>query len=261
MSEFVMDRIAGYPLKGWENDTYVPFLDMDTGTRRYPLNVTPAPLEWDIWLNVDSANAQENAQERSAWVQYFPVSTASGGYFMQGACDPNATDPTSWAYYPNCTDANNDVSTGGVVQPTPTNQGLQAKSGDLSVYFKALFESKQDALLFGAYFHNSGAGSYVNYPGNIRDGTSGPYVSIGCDWMNQTNPYSPVSDPLATAEEIARCHPAGTNVTQREYNPMERAFCRDAALSPQAVQFYGPYRSNGNGIILVTVTKAVFDRL
>lgn len=44
VSEFVRDRIVGYPHDGWEEDLHVPFLDMDTNTNKYPLKSAPLPL-------------------------------------------------------------------------------------------------------------------------------------------------------------------------------------------------------------------------
>jgi hypothetical protein len=107
-------------------------------------------------------------------------------------------------------------------------------------------------------FANQGAGSILHYPGNIREGTAPPYVSIGCDWMRTINPFT--NESLGTEEEIARCHPNGTLVPQREYNPLERDFCRNAALQFGNIDWYGPYLSNGYGIPLMFIGKAVFDR-
>jgi hypothetical protein len=184
MSALVEDRIMGYPNLGWEEDRHVPFLDMDSGAREYPLKSSPLPMDWAINNNVNLENAVEHVQERKKWVAYFPpISTASGSYFMQGVCDPEAMHPSSITHHGNCTVASNDPDTGGTVQPTATNKGLYEKAADIAVLLKPLFEMDPEILVAGIYFHNSGAGSQVQFPGNTRDGRISPYTSKGCDWM------------------------------------------------------------------------------
>lgn len=261
--EAVKDRIVGYPYPGWETDRFVPFVDADSERRVYPLNHPPPPMEWNITRNVYPENLVENVQERAPWVELVPsMSTSTGGYFMQGACDPSEKSVSAQTFYPNCTAANNNFETGGIIHPTPTNNGLYEKSGDLSVFLKALWESQKDALMIGIYFHNSGAGSQVLFPGFHWPGTNDTslYTSAGCDWMKTINPYT--GRPLATPEEIARCHPMGALVPQREYNAMERPWCKDFALQPDSVGWYGPYRSldTSSGVVVMTVGKSVFDR-
>jgi len=259
--EAVKDRISGYPYPGWEEDRYVPFFDMDTQTRVYPLEQPPPPLEWDIVPNVNGDNAWEHVQEREPWLgEYGPaVSTASAAYFMQGACDPTQDDPRARTYFPNCTEANNNVTTGGVVQPTQTNRGLYQKSGDLSIFLKALFESQHNALAVGIYFHNSGAGSQVVFPGfHWRGPGHEPYESVGCDWMKEINPNT--GRPIASTEEIARCRPNGTVVPQRQFNAMEQPWCKQFALNPDNVGWYGPYRSFDSGVSIMTIGRSIFDR-
>lgn len=258
--EAVQDRIVGYPYEGWVEDSMVPFVDEFTGTRQYPWQQAPAPMEWQIDININQSNAAEHAQERAPWLLSFPgVTSASASYFQQGACDPSVIDPSSRLYFPNCTDANNDVQTGGVVQPTNTNYGLYLKSGDLSVFMKALWESQYDALVMGIFFHNSGAGSKIMYPGNHRDGSAPPYVSMGCDWMQEINNYT--GEPFGTSEEIARCHPAGTLVPQREFNAMEKPWAREMALNPHRVVWYGPFLLDGSGTPTMIVGKSIFDQM
>jgi hypothetical protein len=63
-----------------------------------------------------------------------------------------------------------------------------------------------------------------------------------------------------TTEEIARCRPNGTKVAQRDYNPLERPWFRDAALS-SSVSWHGPYFSNDDSkLTLLTVASGIFDR-
>ena len=64
---------------------------------------------------------------------------------MQGQCDPNVTNasnPQTW--YPNCTADNNNATTGGVVQPTSTNDRIIQRSSDLSFILKPVYESTGD---------------------------------------------------------------------------------------------------------------------
>ena len=263
MVEGVQDRIVGYPQPGWEQDAYVPFFDMlsDARSRKYPLNMPPPPLDWNISNFAQKSTAQEHIQERYINVSsgYLQRATfASASYFFQGACDPDETDPSSHLYYPGCSDANNDVTTGGTVQPTAENYYLWQKAGDLQVFMKPLYEAQMDALYVTVGFFNDGAGSLLFFPGHHIFGASQPYESQGCDWMRQTNPHT--GKPFASEDSIARCHPAGTLVTQREYNPMEQEWCQLFALSDR-LQWYGPFYSKSIDEPALMVGKGVFDRL
>jgi hypothetical protein len=184
MAELVRDRIVGYPEAGWEEDMYVPFVDNETGTNKYPLRAKPLRMDFEIEQNINEENAFEHVQERSYWLRILPPgSSANASFFMQGVCDPAETNPKALTYYENCTVANNDVETGGVLQPTSTSKGLYEKAAELGILLKPLFESQAEIILAGVYFTNSGAGSYVQYPGNVRNSSWSPYISSGCDWM------------------------------------------------------------------------------
>jgi hypothetical protein len=184
--ELVQDRIVGYPEPGWENDTYIPFRDHDTGTNIYPLKARPLPMDFEIYQHTNSTRAREDVQERVEWItsgKLPPSSTGNASYFIQGMCDPHESDSEARTYYPNCTEANNDMSSGGVVQPTRTNKALYEKSAEIGVLLKPLFESHAELFLIGVYYVNSGAGAAVYFPGNVREGQLAPYTSMGCDWM------------------------------------------------------------------------------
>lgn len=135
------DRFAGYPTTS--DDSLMPFFDILSGTNVYPLKNDPLPLEWDFRHtsneggNVNGNNFAEHVQHRWEWYKYnWRLSTMSAAFAMQGTCDPCATDPDVMEYYPNCTDANNDVATGGVVAPNPTNAQVYRKAADLSPFLK-----------------------------------------------------------------------------------------------------------------------------
>lgn len=258
--EAVKDRIVGYPYSGWQNDSFVPFFDTETQTRMYPLAQPPPPMEWNITPNVDVLNVKEHDPEREPWLELFPeITTATGAYFMQGSCDPSVTDPKRKTYYPNCTEENNNMETGGIIQPTETNKWLYEKSGDLSVFLKVIWESQHDALTAGIYFHNSGAGSQVVFPGYYWPGQEQPpYVSQGCDWMKEINPHT--GSPYATNDDFLKCHPKGTLVPQREYNPAERPWYQAMVSNPDELVWYGPYISFDHGAVIITVGKTIFDR-
>jgi hypothetical protein len=214
--EIVQDRIVNYPFDGWEEDLYVPFRDMDSGTNKYPLKSPLLPLDWEVVANVNESNLDEHFQERAKWAEsFFPVSSLPS-YFFQGVCDPKETNVSSHHYYKNCTDANNDWRTGGVVAPTRSSKGLYEKAEDIGILLKPIFEAHEDLFLIGVYFRNSGAGSFVQYPGpsTTWGALSRQYVSAGCDWMRNINPHN--GRPFGTDEEIARCRPNGTVVDHRE---------------------------------------------
>jgi hypothetical protein len=277
--EAVQDRIVGYPSEpGWETDAYVPFLDMDTDQnpgqpqrRAYPLKVPPPPLDWERSHNINPQNAREHLQERVDLVSeayLFHSSTASASYFMQGTCNPDITDPTADAYYPNCTADNNNVTTGGVVRPTKTNYELWRRSGDLGVFLKPLFESQSDALYFMVAFFNEGAGSVLSFPGSPINGTWEPYESTGCEWMNEINMHT--GRPFGTQDMIDNCRPKGTKVPYRLFNAMEQGWCERLALSYDPnhrrshsgrIQWFGPLLVRGVRDPVMLVGKSIFDQL
>jgi hypothetical protein len=189
--------------------------------------------------------------------RFSAVSTASAAYFIQGSCDPRAKHGSP-GYLENCTDANNDIKTGGRIQPTIVNEWLHEKASDLGVLLKPIFEAESDAILVGIYFVNMGAGATVHFPGFIRHRHGDSYESQGCDWMRQMNPHT--GEPFGRDEEIARCHPNGTIVPQHKYNPNERAWFRDCVLQSENVRWFGPYGSSVDGIPSITVSRSIFDR-
>ena len=246
LHDVTSDRFVGYPNS--TDDSQTPFYDTSSRTNVYPIREPPLPLDWDFHStneekgNVNDDNFSEHVQNR--WRLYkrsHPrISTSSAYYFMQGSCDPRITNTSSMVYYENCTNANNDLSTGGVVAPSNANQHIARKGADLGPVLKALFEYHQSLKAIGLYFANRGAGAVVHFPHYEIDGT-GFYESVGCDWMRADNPLDPSLGPIGTEEEIALCHPEGTSVSSRKYNPLERGWCRDQALNPYRIQSNGPY--------------------
>jgi hypothetical protein len=215
-SQMVQDRIVNYPFQGWEEDEFVPFLDMESGKRMYPLKSPFLPMDWQVVNNVNESNVQEHLQERSEYAtEILPLSSVPS-YFVQGACNPNEFNKTAKFHYANCTDANNDWRTGGIVRPTSVHAGIYEKAADLGVLLKLLYEAQDDLFVAGIFFKNAGAGSVLLYPGPSETwgAMAHGYVSDGCDWMREINPHS--GKPFGTEDEIARCHPAGTVVKPRE---------------------------------------------
>lgn len=180
MTEIVQDRIVGYPEPGWEDDTYVPFLDKETGRNKYPLKSPFLRMDWDIERNINMSNIIENLQERGPGLTNFAFFLSSRpSYFMQGVCDPSEIDASAPTFFENCTSANNDYVTGGVIAPTPTSKGLYEKAADIGILLKPLFEAAPDVSSVGVYFYNSGAGSMVQYPGNVAGVAWNAYISEG----------------------------------------------------------------------------------
>eukprot|EP00957_Ditylum_brightwellii_P096650 7361213-Ditylum_brightwellii.AAC.1 len=192
----------GYPNHdGYKDDTAVPFFDTDTQRNMYPLNSPPLPLDWQIDPNVNDANHQEHVQDRWSWYGEDPiVSTRSAAYVMQGVCDPDVMNPSHPTYFANCSGANNDIDTGGAVTPSPTNKLIARKAADLSFLLKSIYEQHQSIRDVGVFFANSGAGSLLYFP-HFRLSSNGSYISSGCKWMSQPNPYDD-SRPIASDEEI-----------------------------------------------------------
>ncbi|CAB9525401.1 expressed unknown protein (Partial), partial [Seminavis robusta] len=264
--EATRDRFAGYPT--YEDDSKVPFFDMISQTGRYPIRGPPLPLDWHITTtggNVNATTAQEHVQSRYQWYQQdAPLSTENAVFFMQGACHPNATLGDS-TYWQDCSDANNDVSTGGKLTPTTTAQQIYTKSADLAPLLKSLYEFYLDVKEIGIYFFNSGAGAVMVFP-HYALNTSTSYQSIGCDWLLAPHPYDR-SRRIGSLQDHVRCessgvHVDGTVVSTRLYSPMDRAWCRNQAMRPDDIISYGPYQSAWHERDwLMSIGRPVYDRV
>ena len=263
--ETVQDRIVGYPdLEGWEEGNHVPFMDQITQQPKYPLNMPPAPLDWTITNHVLSknnniTNLEEHFPNRQEYLSADTVSTSFGSYHMQGSCNP---DPESYFFREGCSDASNNLTTGGSIQPTSTHWGLYQTTGDLTVFMKPLFEIQTEAVNIKIHFVNQGAGATLQYPATTSippSSNHSGYTSHGCDWMEQINPRN--GKPYGTKEDIARCHKAGTVVPSREYNPMEEPWVSQILRQPDQVRRYGPIQKTENCTTIIKAIKAVFDRL
>ena len=254
--QLVLDRFEGYPEP---TDKNIPFRDMESGENIYPIVGPDLPLDWNLTADVTRENGDEHTQTRYEWYGR-AFSTFSAMFHMQGTCDTSVTDPEDATYFEGCSDANNDISTGGIVVPSNLTTMIHRKSQDLTPAIKALYESNQDIRDLGLYFANGGAGASFNFPAFSVNGNSS-YVSIGCDWMNTPNPYDPTRT-IGTPDQVSRCRPDGTRVPSRVYNPLERAWCRDQALQPDRFIMSGPYVDAWSqaDTWLFTIGKAVYDR-
>jgi hypothetical protein len=263
LTEIARDRIVGYPNEGWEEDRHVPFEDMESSQKKYPLYTKLLPRDWESAsnLNWDATNLAEHVQEREEVMKDFTgyYNSHSAFFAFQGNCDPSETDPEAPTFLENCTQANNDASLGGVLRPTETLAGLEQKAADIAVFQKIIYEIESTAQAVLVYFHNSGAGAFTQYPSSTLNATL-TYMSSGCDWMRTTNPYT--GRPFATSEEIAKCHPAGDLVPLREYNPMNQPIVADQALHPGETRIFGPYLDSAFGQSWqLSIGQAIFDRM
>jgi hypothetical protein len=263
--EVVRDRIVGYPNDGWEDDSNVPFVDLDTGIRAYPLKADLLPRDWMIEPNLRTNDIDvlwEHLQERfnddgmKELIQLW--NTESSMFVFQGVCDPNLTDPTQIGYYPFCTEENNDASLGGKINPTTTLAPLEQKAADIGIFLKAIYEAQPLALNIGVVFANSGAGAMVLFP-SFKAVPGLEYTSEGCEWMRESNTLT--GRPLGTEEEMNRCTPKGTRQTTRQYNGLEREWCADQALHPGETRIFGPYAPVSELSWRLTIGRAVFDRM
>lgn len=230
MVEAAKDRFSGYPTA--DDDSLAPFFDTLSQKNDYPIKNKLLPLDWDFkhtpdgMGNVNNESFAEHVQDR--WSKgYFVtnprLSTVHATYTFRGTCDPRA-NPGDMTFVANCTDANNDIDTGGVFAPTPTNELVHRKASDLSPFMRGLFESQYDIKQLGYYFSNGGAGSSSFFP-HYELNSANSYISNGCEWMKATNPIDPTLGPIATDEEIARCHPEGTG-TYLFYLPINNFITR-----------------------------------
>mmetsp|Transcript_3599 Transcript_3599/g.7179 ORF Transcript_3599/g.7179 Transcript_3599/m.7179 type:complete len:1732 (-) Transcript_3599:138-5333(-) len=250
-----LDRFAGYPS---ETDEKLPFRN-ENGQGVYPL-VGPLPLlDSSIERQVTEENFREHVQTRKDWYGGTPVSTATAMFHIQGNCNISETDPLSPTYHSPCTEANNDIRTGGIVNPSNKTELIHRKGADLVPLLKALYEYNQDVRDLGIYFGNDGSGAVINYPAFSLQG-SNSYVSIGCDWLNERNPYDP-SRTIGTPDMIQKCVTNGTLAFSRTYNPLERKWFRDLALNPEKVVMEGPSLDAFlSGAWLLNLGRAVYDR-
>ena len=272
MGELVLDRIVGYPEEGWEDDKHVPFSDMDSEERNmfsgeimeknvYPIRAEAVPLDWRINIDITEENAANVAPGRENWLDLVKhiATYSTGAFFFQGACDPAMKSPTWVTYYPNCTEANNDLATGGIIRPSNKVQGLYRKSAEIGLLLRPLFEASSDVFSIGIHYFNDGAGASMNYPGHLHNGLSVTYNSTGCEWMRNLNPRT--GRPYGTEEQISKCHPKGEMVWGREYNPNEREWFQHFVLNGKgSTVWYGPYSFGGADIVRLSVGKALYDR-
>ena len=266
LGELTKERFAGYPdAPGYLEDTNVPFPDMHDDTKNvYPIKADHLlPIDWQIPPNVNASNVEEHVHSHDR-LRYYTngVSSADAVIHFQGSCDPSANnDSGSPRYYPNCTDAlNNNITSGGTVQPTQTFRLLHERASDYaSPLLKALYEYHINVKALGIYFANDGAGASIKYPGQPFDGTT-QYESVGCDWLLQPNPYNS-SKTIGTVQQVARCHAAGEMVNTRDHNPLEKGWCRDQALNPDQMIAFGPFNGTHNqNLRLMNFGKAMYDQ-
>ena len=276
--ETTRDRYAGYPNvqrngRTTNFDQYVPFTDYYTKERRYPIQGPRLLLDWETSFEVDQNTSNRNSTSPPQIVD----TTQSGVYGMQGMCDPENDDPTSETYYPNCSADNNNILTGGSVQPTVRNKMIYDKARDIVPLLKSLYEYHHDTVHdLGVYFKNDGAGSFVSYPHSQLNASS-TYISEGCDWMVETlNPLKREKlinnssiiyniPTIGTYDEAQRCHKKGTVVSARDYNALERRWCqKQAVANPKTtgMLLHGPFIDAwDNNRKLVSVGRAVYDRV
>jgi hypothetical protein len=258
MAEATRDRIVGYPLDGWDDDRYIPFMDTISGRNKYPIKSQLLPQDWNIQVNVNMSNYEEHVQDRYAWYERTNISTVHAAYRFQGNCNPDATVGDR-DFFERCTAANNNATSGGVLFPTKTNAGLSRKAADLSVFLKPLYEAHPDIRTLGIFFANEGAGSSVVFPGTTVNGTS-EYTSLGCEAsLSQINQLT--GQPFLSQPERDKCHPTGSKVPARAYNPLERMWCQNQIIEEGKTTIVGPYLDAFvANLWLVTFGQAVFDR-
>lgn len=274
--EAVRDRIVGYPTEeGWEEGRHVPFRDYyyasggddDTGQEfKYPLSQPPVPLDWSVQREETSS---EFSDLRISAYPDILLSTQSAAYHFPGTCDVSSNTASL-----ECTERNNNVTTGGIF-PSTTHEGLYRATGDISVFMKPLYEADPELLQLQVVFYNSGAGSTLKFPAGPVAPLQQTYVSRGCDWITDLeNPYTGM--PYGSAEEAKKCRAPGA-VESRYYNPMETGTAEfiltnnNNGPSPvktptssddqsNRIAWEGPLFASDNTTTILRAGKAIYDR-
>ena len=249
LQQVTNDRFRGYPhAPGYANDTLTPFSYPNT-TSRYPIQPGFIPFDGQLPpTTIDASNAVEHLRQVRVKTYRTPeslrINTDTASLFVAGLCGRSGVCHNSTTKA-NATD-------------TPTFASIHERASDYATpLLKSLYEYHGDAQFVGIYFANDGAGAPVTFPGFYLPDES-TYTSIGCDWMNAPNPYDP-DRPIATPQQIARCHTADTVVSTRNYNPLERAWCREQALHPFGLQAVGPYQDAFFNEMIMTFGQAMYD--
>jgi hypothetical protein len=267
IEEAFQDRFQGYPNSIVGEDNSVPFRDIVTGRNIYPIVGDPMFLDWQVPADVTQDNYLEHVTNPLRWEHFLSkqpaVSTKSAVFYYQGSsCDPNATEDSEndLLYWPNCTAANHNITTGGVIHPVPTLGPIYRGSNDLLPLFKAIYEVTPDIQDLGLYFASMGAGASFFFPAYPRTIKDSYYTSVGCDWMATPNPIDPSLGPIGKPVEISRCHKKGESVSSTLYNPLERGWCRDQALNPHKTQVDAISDAFNGQDWLLSVGRAIYDR-
>jgi hypothetical protein len=252
--DVIQDRFEGYPNP---SDDKVPFFDMETSTNIYPIIGEPMPIRWDVQNNTNEDNYEEFVDSRWKYFKNISVDTTNAGFSFQGSCDPSETNSSGLSYGPNCTDANNNIQTGGIVAPSEVTEMYHRKGSDLVPILRALFETREQVREIHISFLNNGAGATIVYPQYARNHQLN-YISDGCEWLLLQNPKK---KRTAIGNEIMlqNCHKKNETVSNFQYNAMERNWCKKQALSPNLVHMETVVDTQTNEY-LVQIGKSIYDR-
>lgn len=273
LNHIFQERLRGYP--HYDNDNnhqadQTPFLNYFTQNYSYPLQAKSLlPLNVDIVGNIlldtlpnettadfQKRRIQHVRQHRIDWYNdTLNFTTATAVVMGQGFCHPRINAGCIPSIH-------NNISSGGSVQPTTTFAKLHERISDFGTpVFKSIYEYYTDVKSIAVGLVNDGAGMTVVYPGFLINATAkDTYTSGGCEWMARPNPLDP-SRPMGTPEQIARCHPKGTQVPTSEFNPLERGWCQRVAFSPNLIRGYGPYPDAFSGDFHMTFGQGIYDSI
>ena len=252
--DVIQDRFEGYPNP---SDDKVPFFDMETNTNIYPIIGEPMPIRWDVQSNTNEDNYEEFVDSRWKYFKNISVDTTNAGFSFQGSCDPSETNSSGLSYGPNCTDANNNIQTGGVVAPSEETEMYHRKGSDLVPILRALFETREQVREIHISFLNNGAGATIIYPHYARNHQL-DYISEGCEWLLSQNPNKNWT-AIGNETMLQNCHKKNETVSNFQYNAMERNWCRKQALSPNLVHIETVVDTQTNEY-LIQIGKSIYDR-
>ena len=262
-AEVTRDRFRGYPnAPGYVEDRSVPFIDIFTQERVYPIQGRPLPFEWELDLNASSSNTPNEffVGNRKEWYESeIGLNMIDPVFYSKGVCG-HSQDPSEVASLSDCIaskNGNNIFDTSRITSPAALI--IHKRASDYAApLLRAVYEYHNDIQYIGIHFVAEGSGASVVYPGRVRNGTI-RHVSMGCEWLLEPNPLKPTQS-IGSPAMIQRCNSEGQVLRATHHNPVETDWFREHALDPRRLHITGPHQEPySENRYVVTLGRAVYD--